>query len=70
MVITETNTSIRYVPSTSQNHLVIGINSFHPHKISNEVGKYIIVILEKKQIKNMMFMIWLAQVSQLGSSGT
>ena len=45
-----------------------GTGSFYPHKIHNEVGKIRVVIL--RQIKNMIFVIQLAQVSQLGCNGT
>lgn len=47
-----------------------GINSFYPHKIPNEEGKNIILILEMRQTQNTVFVIKLAPVSQLGSSGT
>ena len=63
VVIIETNLSFQYVPGTS----FTGIGTFYPHKMHNKVGK---ITTTLRQIKNMIFIIQLAQVSQLGGSGT
>lgn len=62
VVVTETNLRIQYVPGT--NFTDLGI--FYPHKIRNKVGKSTTIL---RQIKNMIFIIQFAQVSQLGGSG-
>lgn len=63
VVIIETNLSFQCVPGSS----FTGTGTFYPHKMHNKVGKITTIL---RQIKNMIFTIQLAQVSQLAGSGT
>ena len=69
VMTTETKGSIYSVPGTSLNHLPQGLTHFIPTKYLVRQINYML-ILEMRQIKYMMLVIKVAQVSKLGNSRT